>query len=162
MTLLIMVFGTILSTALALLAAYIVSRFIVGASTKLLEGTQKIAAGNFNTKIELDTKDELGELADSFNTMVTDIRETNEALIQAKNEAQTANQAKSDFLANMSHEIRTPMAGVIGMADLVLESDLSPQQLDWVTSIKLSGEQLLLILNDILDQSKLEAGKVGH
>ena len=92
---------------------------------------------------------------------ITAIKEKEFALTQATKEASEAveaNLTKSQFLAAMSHEIRTPMAGVIGMSDLLLDSNLSPQQLDWAASIKSSGSNLMSILNEILDQSKLEAG----
>jgi len=92
---------------------------------------------------------------------VTERHRLSQAILEAKTAAEKANMAKSNFLANISHEVRTPLNGILGMADLLLRSQLSRDQLTMVGTIKNAGHSLLLVLNDILDISKIEAGKMN-
>ena len=135
-----------------------------------------LAHGNFRGEQELMRKDGSRfwarvsaqvidqDITKGYAGMVQDItaeREAFEAMQRSKEMAEQNARAKADFLANMSHEIRTPMNAVIGMTHLVLKTELTPRQLDYVQKIQLSSQHLLGIINDILDFSKLEADKMS-
>jgi signal transduction histidine kinase len=100
------------------------------------------------------------ELREQQELLEKRIKERTEQLEEAMRGAQAANQAKSDFLANVSHELRTPMNGVIGMLDLVLEGQLAPEQAEQLQTAQSCAYSLLTLLNDLLDLSKIEAGKM--
>lgn len=117
--------------------------------------------GHTEAKAELQTaKVDLEHLNQQLREEIKEHKKTEEKLLKAKEAAEAATKAKAEFLANMSHEIRTPLNAVIGLTGLLQRTDLNQEQLDYVETIRNSGDSLLSVINDILNYSKIDSGKI--
>ncbi len=176
--------------AVCALVSYLLSRRLQGMVTgpihRLHQAMEEVSEkGDFSIRIPVESRDEIGDLGHGFNRMLEqlqirdrqledyrhnleqqvadrtrELEETVEELRLARDRAEEANRAKSRFLANMSHEIRTPMIGVLGMTELLFNSGLNERQRKLAETVFKSGESLLEILNDLLDLSRIEAGRM--
>ena len=174
--------GVIISSIAILAVAVIVNSWTMGRALasrigRLRDGVSVIGGGDLDHRVGIEGNDELAELSGAFNAMTAKLRrsysdlekeiadrmQVEEALREAKEASETANRAKSQFLANMSHELRTPMNTFLGVLQLLLGGNVGPletKQRELLEMADKSGHFLLQVISDILDLSKIEAGKL--
>jgi signal transduction histidine kinase len=155
--------GVASAFVVSLIMLFLISRWsthsIVDPIRELQRNVMLTARGDFTHVTPVRDTDEIGELTEDFNSMLASLR-ASESLRVEKEAAETANQAKSSFLANMSHELRTPLNAIIGFAQLMERGEnLDAEQRESLATITRSGNHLLSLINDILDMSKIEAGR---
>ncbi len=156
----------IIATGVLFIISILLGIFIANKITRpiafLTKATTQVSIGRLDAQIDISTNDEFGALGNAFNKMVSDLKNSYEELLIAKEKSELANQSKTQFLANMSHEIRTPMNAIMGFSQLLkLQKDRLPDKVNrYIGNIDLSGQRLLETINNILDFTKIESSKV--
>lgn len=154
-----LVMMTVLGLA-ALVTLFVLDRMILRRVAVLSDAACRIAEGDYSTRLPQGGGDEIGQMVDSFAAMREEIKSKEQSLTQARDVAEAAVETKTRFLATMSHEIRTPLNGILPVADMLLDEDLTPSQRDQLSIIRNAGHTLKSVIDDILDISKLEAGEL--
>ena len=140
-----------------LAGAWALARSVTRPISALEQATGRLSRGE-RARVEVQTRDEIGRLAESFNSMAAEIHQREHELESARDEAQASNRAKSTFLANMGHEVRTPLNGVIGLAGVLAGTRLDAEQQQMLATIQSSAAVLQRLLDDVLDLAEVEAG----
>ncbi|MBN1310230.1 MAG: HAMP domain-containing protein [Anaerolineae bacterium] len=152
---------TLIALMFAIVVGIVTVRQIVGPVERLSHVAQAIAKGDLSQRMEVDRKDEIGELAQSFNSMTTQLQDTLESERAARHEAQEANRLKDLFLATMSHELRTPLNAIIGFLGLILYSEqLDEDNTHMANRAMANSNRLLGLINNILDLSRIASGRL--
>ncbi len=136
-----------------------IARYLSSNLKMVLDGFERLREGNFEF-FEIKSEDELGMMMAEFNITVAVLRDAMEKLRLAKEMAEEASKSKSMFLASVSHEIRTPLNSILGFTELLLKEEKDPKKREYLSTIYKSGEHLLSVINEILDLSKIEAGRM--
>jgi signal transduction histidine kinase/DNA-binding response OmpR family regulator len=171
--------------ALIRLTTIFFKRIIKSPMDEIRDGIKAFRSGNLGSRIRLNRRDEWHLIEDALNTMAaelstsytalqraqgeleakvmertTELSNAKEQALEAQRTAEAANQAKSEFLARMSHEIRTPLNAVTGLTNILLKSELTAEQRDYLNKVQIASNNLLEVINDILDFSKVESGRL--
>lgn len=150
----------LLTAISVLLLSMLIARRISQPIVTLTESAKRLASGDFSGKIPQAPDDEVGKLAQSFKKMTESLHQSIDQVNEKNRQLAQGSRLKSEFLANMSHEIRTPMNAIMGMSEFLRGTRLDAEQKELVNVITHSGRSLLTLINDILDVSKVEAGKL--